>query len=116
MVFIAIGGAEDKLQEKPIPNGVLLESGKAQPRVCVVTTATSFPDDTRKAYLDVFKSLGVAQCEVMHIDSRQAAHDPAATQKLGAADVIFFSGGDQLRLTSILGGTPFLQAVIRRKE
>jgi cyanophycinase len=116
MVFIAIGGAEDKLKEKTILKRVLLESGKAQPRVCVVTTATGFPDDARKTYLDAFQSLGITECSVLHIDSRESAQDPATIQHLDAADIIFFSGGDQLRLTSILGGTPFLEAVMRRAQ
>ncbi|MCE9508275.1 MAG: cyanophycinase [Alphaproteobacteria bacterium] len=116
MVFIAIGGAEDKLHEKTVLKRVLLESGKTQPRICVITTATGFPDDARKTYLDAFQSLGVTECSVLHIDSRQGAEDPTVIQHLADADIIFFSGGDQLRLTSILGGTPFLQAVINRAQ
>lgn len=116
MVFIAIGGAEDKLHEKTVLRRVLQESGKAQPRVCVVTTATGFPDEARKTYLTAFQSLGITECSVLHIDSRESAQDPVALQRIGDADIIFFSGGDQLRLTSILGGTPFLDAVIKRAQ
>jgi cyanophycinase len=50
----------------------------------------------------------------MHIKSREEAQDPALIERLKKADIIFFSGGDQLRITSILGGSPVLKEARRR--
>ena len=112
--IIAIGGAEDKCNDMSVLKRVLSEA-PAQ-RVHVITTATSYPEEAEKKYKDAFALLGVQNCEVSYINSRFEASDPALAARLSQADVIFFSGGDQLRLSFNLGGTAALQAIKQAHE
>ncbi|MDP2206420.1 MAG: cyanophycinase [Alphaproteobacteria bacterium] len=105
MTLIAIGGAEDKTGDMAVHRRVLAESRGAQSRVCVITSATSEPEAAKKRYEDVYRQLGVADCTVLHIDSRAMAGGDAVCAALEEADVVFFTGGDQLRLTQMLAGT-----------
>ena len=105
MTFIAIGGAEDKQGDMTVHKRVLAESQAAAPRVCVITTATAEPEAAKQRYEDVYRKLGVQDCTVLHIDSRAMAESDAVCAALARADVIFFTGGDQLRLTQALAGT-----------
>ena len=56
----------------------------------------------------------VKKAAVLSIEDRSQTADPEIIERLQAADVVFITGGDQLRLTTILGGTPFYETVIRR--
>lgn len=113
MTLIAIGGAEDKQGEMTVLKRVLAESGKAAPRVCVITTATEYPDDAKKRYEDALGKLGVTP-DVLYIDSREMAARPDVVAAVENADVVFFSGGDQLRLTSLLAATPVMETMRAR--
>ena len=113
MTLIAIGGAEDKQGAMDVLKAVLAEASGAQSKVVVVTSATSYPDDARKTYIDAFKQLGV-DCEVAHIENKAQADTPALLSGIAGADVVFFSGGDQSKLVAALEGTDFMQAVLQR--
>jgi len=113
MTFIAIGGAEDKQGDMTVLKRVLAETGKEAPRVCVITTATEYPDDARQRYMAAFARLGIAP-DVQYIDSRAMAARADVVQSVAGADVVFFSGGDQSRLTSILAATPVADAIASR--
>jgi cyanophycinase-like exopeptidase len=54
-----------------------------------------------------FAYLDATNIDVLYIDKREEAADEAVLTRLKAADIVIFTGGDQLRLTSILGGTAF---------
>lgn len=112
--IIAIGGSENKQNAMSVLKRVLSEASGE--RVHVITTATSYPDDAKKRYEETFSLLGIKDCAVTHIDSRSQANDPAIAAQLLKADVIFFSGGDQLRLTFNLGGTAALEAIKQAHE
>lgn len=108
---IPIGGSEDNAGNMTVLKAVLAEAKGKDSHVCVVTTATAFPVETGEAYQKAFDDLGVKDCTIVYVSSRDEAFDPKFTDKLDGADVIFFSGGDQFRLTALLGGTPFLRTV-----
>lgn len=113
MTFIAIGGAEDKQGDMTVLKRVLAESGKDAPRVCVITTATEYPDDARQRYVEAFAKLGIVP-DVQYIDSRAMAARADVVQSVAVADVVFFSGGDQSRLTTILAATPVSDVIAAR--
>jgi cyanophycinase len=115
MTLIAIGGAEEKTGDMGVLKRVLAEARGAGSRVHVITTATGYPEEVGQTYREAFRLLGV-ECEVTHIASRTEAGNPELLKQIGAADVVFFTGGDQLKLSTILGGTPFLDAVRARHE
>lgn len=115
MTLIAIGGAEDKTEDMDVLKRVLTEAKGASSRVHVITTATGYPEEVGQTYRDAFSLLGIT-CEVTHVATRAEAADPELLKKIAAADVVFFTGGDQLKLATILGGTPFLDVVRERHD
>ncbi len=129
-ILVAIGGAEDKgLTEDmdPIKNlnffkeGILrrildLAGKKEEPRIEIVTTASSIPDEVGRTYKKAFKKLGGIEVGHLKIASRDDADNKKTIERLEACNCIFFSGGDQLRLCSVLGGTVFLSILKERYQ
>jgi cyanophycinase len=123
--LIIIGGAVDKgsfteteldknatinlnFFETGILKRILVESKyKELSRIEIITTASKIPKEIGPEYVKAFNSLGATNVDVLYIEKREQAMDPEVLERLRAADVVMLTGGDQLRLTSILGGTPF---------
>lgn len=123
--LIIIGGAVDKgsftetdLDKNAAKNLNFFEAGilkriideskyKKESRIEVITTASKIPKEIGPEYVKALNYLGASNVDVLNIDRREQASDPEILARLKAADVVMFTGGDQLRLTSILGGTPF---------
>jgi len=71
----------------------------------VITTASVIPREVGPEYVKAFEYLKAKNVGLMHIERREQCSDPEILRRIKAADVVMFTGGDQLRLTSILGGT-----------
>lgn len=106
-----IGGNEDKTEEMEILRVVCAEAGGAAGRIEVITTASSEPEQVWEAYERAFREIGVGYAAPMHIRTRTEAADPEFLERISESTAVFFSGGDQLRITSILGATPLLEAL-----
>jgi len=127
--LVAVGGAEDKGTdlEKGIvqrnrlnffelgilKNIVSLIQGNEQ-RVEVITTASSIPDEVADNYISAFAKLGYENVGHLRIRDREDAAKPEFLQRLRDCSCIMFSGGNQLRLSSIFGGTAFLDILKQR--
>jgi len=109
--LIAIGGAEDKTSNLEVLTRVFAHAPSENRTVAVIATASQIPEEVLPAYEEVFKRLGATDVHSLDVQGRAAAKDPATARAVQRAGVIFFTGGDQLRLTHVLGGTPLLQAV-----
>jgi len=123
--LIIIGGAVDKgsfteksfdkdvannlnFFEKGILKRIIDESKyKENSRIEIVTTASSIPREVGPEYVKALEYLNAKNTAVLYIEKREQANDSEILARLKAADVVMFTGGDQLRLTSILGGTKF---------
>lgn len=103
--LVVIGGAEDKRGECRILREFLRLGGGGHARVLVMTVATELPIDVGMEYIDVFKQLGAADVRTFDVSSREAANKGSAVEYIRDANCIFFTGGDQLRITKLLGGT-----------
>ncbi|WP_397544268.1 cyanophycinase [Roseovarius salis] len=114
--LVAIGGAEDKTTQADILKRVLSFSSEPAPVVGVITTASSIPDDVFEDYRGVFQRLGASEVLDIRIRERTDAADSAFIDMLSRSDVIFISGGDQMRLTSIFGGSPALDTIRKRHQ
>jgi len=129
--LIAIGGNEDKGNEpeaghstkvfshKFIEEGILRrvvdEMGGTSARIAVITSASSVPDEVGANYIEAFGRLGVKNVDILDIRERSHAKMDMI-KRLAKADGVMMSGGNQLRLTTIFGGTAFLQLMKRRYE
>lgn len=109
--IVAIGGNEDKTGNLQVLKAMTAAAKGIDSRIVVVTTASVEPEARKRDYTQAFQAIGVRDFTFIYIDSRDQAFDPGVYKKLDKADVVFFSGGDQLRLTSLLAGTPFLTTV-----
>jgi cyanophycinase len=78
-------------------------------KVEVITTASQIPELVGVEYIKAFNQLEVTNVNVLDIRNREDAQNPEYLERIRQADVVMFSGGDQLRLSSIFGGTEFLQ-------
>jgi cyanophycinase len=76
--------------------------------VLVIPTASEVPDEAAREYVDLFTKLGIKHVEVLDIQSREQANHPDTLALLERASGVMYTGGDQLRLTALLGGTQFL--------
>jgi cyanophycinase len=104
-----------KFFELGILKRIIRESAKAENSVIeVITTASKIPEIVGKEYINSFKQLQVNNVNVMDIRSRADAMTPEYLERIAKADVVMFTGGYQLRLSSIFGGTPFLQLLKKR--
>ncbi len=132
--LVIIGGAvakgsftEQNFDEKVEKNLNFFETGilkriltesklKNDSRIEIITTASKIPREVGPEYAKAYTYLGATNVGVMHIEKREQTDLPENLERLEAADVVMFTGGDQLRLTSILGGTAFHDILLRKYQ
>lgn len=132
-LLVSVGGAEDKgtdLEEGIITRNrlvffelgilssiiVLIKEQHAEPIVEVITTASSIPDEVGENYQDAFHKLGCDNVGHIRIRNREDAMNPEYIERIRKCNCVMFSGGNQLRLSSIFGGTEFLDIIRERYE
>jgi cyanophycinase len=112
--LLIIGGAEDKLRQRQILGRFVSLAGGADARVAVISTASSLGDEATELYQSLFHGLGIPDVRGLRPLSREDANDPEATAAVADATGIFMTGGNQLRLSSVIGGTALGRAIIER--
>jgi cyanophycinase len=109
--------AKLKFFEQGILNRIITESkNKNTSRIEIITTASSIAQEVGEGYVNAFKQLNVLNTEILDIRTREEANSPEYIDRLKNADVVMFTGGDQLRLTSIFGGTAFHHLLLEKYE
>lgn len=114
--LVIIGGAEDKEGSCLILRKFLDLAGGEEARVIVLTAATEAPKEVGNLYRKVFTGLGCAKVEVLDVPDRTTANSEKVKQMIACATGVFFTGGDQLRITSVLGGTALLSALEKARH
>lgn len=114
--LVIIGGAEDKEGPCLILRKFLELAGGEEARIVVLTAATQYPVEVGTEYQKVFRRLGCSQVELFDIPDRQTANEAGALKLIREATGVFFTGGDQLRITSALGGTALLALLKKSYE
>lgn len=107
----------DHLQffEHGILKRIITESANTKNSIIeVVTTASQIPELVGEEYIKAFNQLYIENVNVLDIRSREAAANADYLERIKKADVVMFTGGDQLRLSSIFGGTEFLSILKNR--
>jgi len=111
--IIPIGGAENKENDRHILERFVRCSGGRDADIVVIPTASRL-HETGPRYERLFRDIGAARVDVMDFDTRRDCQEPGRLQRLEEASGIFFTGGNQLRLTTLLGGTPVAKLVRTR--
>jgi cyanophycinase len=116
--LLVIGGHEQKEsdEERAILRQAAKKALEEGGRIIVLTVATMEPEATAETYRKAFGRLGVRYMEVLDIRNREQAYEQANLDKLAEASVLFFTGGDQLRITSQMGGSPLLERIFTLHE
>jgi cyanophycinase len=112
--LVIIGGAEDKEGDCTILREFVRRSGGLQARIVVMTVATELPREVGDNYTRVFERLGVENVRIVDTVYREDASDASALEAIEKATGVFFTGGDQARITSVLKDTDIDQALHRR--
>jgi cyanophycinase len=108
--IVPIGGAENKENDRHILERFIRVSGGENADIVVIPTASRV-HETGPRYEKVFKELGAAQVTVMDFDTRRDCQEAGRLRRIEEATGIFFTGGNQLRLTTLLGGTPVAKLI-----
>ncbi len=111
--IIPIGGGEDRVKEMQIHRKFVELSGGAEADIVVIPTA-SMLEETGPDYHRIFSELGAGKVEFLPISRRADCDNPDYADVLDRATGIFMTGGNQLRLSAILGGTLVAQKIRRR--
>jgi cyanophycinase len=127
--LISVGGSEDKgtgidphfaqhahlnFFEFGILKRILSEMKGVNSIIEVITTASQIPEEVGENYIQAFGKLGCNSIGIMHIKKREDALNLEYLERIKKADGVLFTGGNQLRLSMIFGGTEFLKILITR--
>lgn len=108
--LVIIGGAEDKTGECEILQHACQHISD-QEILTILTTATEKPEEVGSDYRSIFQKLGLSNIQVLNVNTRYEANDKEICALIQKSKGLFFTGGDQLRITSILGGTDCYQTI-----
>jgi len=110
--IVPVGGAEEKIQDQRILKRFVEISGNRDARIAIVPTASEL-SDTGQRYVDLFEALGAAHAVALPFFERADAEREDLVSQLEQATGVFFTGGNQLRIATILGGTSVAKLVRR---
>jgi cyanophycinase len=111
-----IGGAEDKVRKPTILKHFVALSGGPEARIAVIPTASSLGREVVDVYDALFTRFGAARVDAVRPETREQAHDLALVKTLDEATGIFMTGGNQLKLSGVVCGTPVGDAIRRAHQ
>lgn len=109
---MAIGGAESKDGDSPVLSQFVARAGGKAAVIAVFPTASVIPGELADTYQELFRSMG-ADVRIVRVESRADGEDPGVLDQIKGVSAIFFTGGAQGRIVTLLGGTPLAQAIRR---
>lgn len=111
--IMAIGGAEDKFRDRVILSRFAEIAGGPAARIVVIPTASSI-ESAGERYKAIFLSMGVSEVDIAFIGDRPDANSDLIAGILRDATGIFMTGGNQMRLAAIIGGTRTMKLILER--
>jgi cyanophycinase len=114
--LVIIGGAEDRDERCDILRAFARAAGGTRARLVIISVASDAPREVAGIYEETFRRLGVRQVSALDVAVRAEANGDEAVAAIAAATGVFFTGGNQLRITRLLGGTRLDTALHRRRE
>jgi cyanophycinase len=110
--LLAIGGG-DVTASPEIVEEFKKQIQNSDKSILVLTVATSEPAEAAAKYKEVFKKMGFRNVDVVDVSDREESYIETSVQKVEKAKAMFFTGGDQLNITTMIGGSPLHEAVQR---
>ena len=110
--LMIIGGAEDKLRRRRILKEFVAAAGGLDARIAVIPTASSLGPEIVDLYEALFRAEGAAEVTEVRPKSREESQDPELVQRIDEATGVFMTGGNQLKLSSVICGTPVGDAIV----
>jgi cyanophycinase len=95
---------------------IAFAGGAEKARVVLMTVATDEPQDAEARYKKVFERLKFKNFETLDINNRSQSYEEAVLKKVEKATGLYFTGGDQLHVTSLIGGTPLSDLILKKFE
>jgi cyanophycinase len=111
--LVPIGGAEEKFHNPEILDRFVDICGGKNARIAIIPTASEM-EDTGRNYEKLFRKLGIKHAQVLQLITREDCQSDKYLDYIEKADGVFMTGGNQLRLSTTLGGTPVAQTIRRR--
>jgi cyanophycinase len=111
--IVPIGGAEEKFYNPEILDRFVDICGGKASRISIIPTASEL-EDTGRNYEKLFRKLGVRHARVLNIETREDCQNSADLDYIDKSDGVFMTGGNQLRLSTTIGGTEVAQRIRRR--
>jgi cyanophycinase len=111
--LVPIGGAEEKFHNPEILDKFVDICGGKNARIAIIPTASEM-EDTGRNYEKLFRKLGIKHAKVLQLITREDCQSDKYLEYIEKADGVFMTGGNQLRLSTTLGGTPVAQTIRRR--
>jgi len=111
--LVPIGGAEEKFDNPEILDQFIEICGGKNARIAIIPTASEM-EETGRNYEKLFRKLGIRHAQVLQLITREDCQSDRYLDYIEKADGVFMTGGNQLRLSTTLGGTPVAQAIRRR--
>ena len=102
--IVPIGGAEEKEDDPRILRRFVSLCGGDAADIVVIPTASRLAD-TGPRYERIFKELGAARVQAVDFDTRRDCEERNRLERIGQATGVFFTGGNQLRISTLIGGT-----------
>ncbi|MBD2434552.1 MULTISPECIES: cyanophycinase [Fischerella] len=112
--LVIIGGAEDKEGDCQILREFVRRAGGTKARIVIMTAATELPREVGENYIRVFERLGAEDVRIVDTETREDGSSSTALEAINKATGVFFTGGDQARITSILKDTEIDAAIHKR--
>ncbi|AFZ59932.1 cyanophycinase [Anabaena cylindrica FACHB-243] len=112
--LVIIGGAEEKNGDAPILREFVRRAGGVKANIVIMTAATELPREVGEKYIEVFQRLGASEVRIIDTTTREDASSSTALEAIHRATGIFFTGGEQARITSILKNTEIDAAIHKR--
>jgi cyanophycinase len=112
--LVVIGGAEDKEGDCVILKEFVRLAKGDKARIVVMTVATDHPEEVGAEYKKIFRRLGAADVKVVDLARREDTESSKAMAAIEEATGLFFTGGDQLHITALMGGTEMDRIIKQR--
>jgi cyanophycinase len=114
--LFAIGGGEFAEATDVLEEFLKLVKEKRDPQITVMTVATNKPESAAAKYNNLFRRHGIKHVHVIDVSQRDDAFDEKSLESMKSADALFFTGGDQLNVTALMGGSPLHNLLYKRIE